>query len=132
MDMNTTTFTIIIIVLIILIAVLLYFFFRSNNSTYKMVAKNIDISHIVDQLNEKGWCLAHMKGCGHCTRQKQLLGEHINRIRHWSTNDPDDRNFEIPQHIRSQIRGYPTWFNIHTNTVSPGYKDISGLLKLLQ
>lgn len=123
--MNQEQIAVLVALVILIFAV---FFFSKNN---QMVSKEVTTGQVVDLLNQRGWGIALMEGCGWCGRQKEVLGPHLNQIRHSVVNRAGQGNFEIPPHIRSQIHSYPAWFNINTGEISAGFRDYNQMTRML-
>lgn len=132
MDSTTKAYGIILVILIILLLVLFAFYFTNGKRTSYTAKSVTDISYVVDELVRKDIGLATMKGCGYCTKQHQVLGEHKHRLSHCCVNDSSDCNYEIPEDIRKKMRGFPCFFSKRTGEVYPGYKDAQALIKFAQ
>ena len=67
------------------------------------------------KLEENGWVLYTMKGCHHCVRQKQVID--------FPSTDVED----MSEDEKKMIKGFPTWFNVKTSELSPGFKSTTEL-----
>lgn len=77
-----------------------------------------------ERLDDAGWSLYTMTGCGWCEEQKKVLGNDIYGLKIENCNNRE----ECTKIVQEQdIKGFPTWINVYSNEISPGFKTIEEL-----
>ena len=76
------------------------------------------------QLDDAGWMLYTMEGCGWCDEQKNVLGNNKFdiKIEHCETGEECVENA-----LLINTTGYPSWHNVFSNETRPGFHTIEEL-----
>ena len=103
-------------VAVVLIIVILYYVFLPRS-----LSKN---------LARRGWTVYYRKGCGYCTKQKQVLGGDFHKYIECDTNGNQLGGYTTSPPLpcnSPQITGFPFWYNTKNQKTHVGYQDIRAL-----
>lgn len=106
---------------IVLIVALLWVTGKITSITGKVVSDVDSGSDFYDCVGDSA-VLYIIDGCSWCTKQKEILGEHLDRINYINCTN------EMQKCNDAEIRGFPTW--VVGGVKYPGLKSLEGIQEI--
>ena len=89
---------------------------------------------LVKHLAGCGWVVYYRRGCGHCTKQKEVLGGNYKKYIECDENGVQLSGYTTKPPIACnspQIKGFPFWYNTKTGDTRLGFQGIGGDLQAM-
>jgi hypothetical protein len=89
---------------------------------------------LVKHLADCGWVVYYRRGCGHCSKQKEVLGGNYKKYIECDENGVQLSGYTTKPPIACnspQIKGFPFWYNTKTRETRLGFQGIGGDLQAM-
>lgn len=89
---------------------------------------------LVKHLADCGWVVYYRRGCGHCTKQKEVLGGNYKKYIECDANGVQLSGYTTKPPVACnspQIKGFPFWYNTKTGDTRLGFQGIGGDLQAM-
>jgi len=111
--------SILLATVVVMVAAILYIMFSGSSTA------------VGTRLSRGGWIVYYLRGCGYCTKQKELLGGRSPPG--YSFVECDMKGNQVGGQAppipcgHPIIKGYPFWFNVRTKETRAGLQSLSVL-----
>ena len=85
------------------------------------------------RIEDHGWVVYYRKGCGACTKQKQILGPYKNSVECGADGKVITSYIKTPPLPCNSplIKGFPFWYNTKTKASRVGVQDAAALKRMM-
>ena len=111
---------IVLLIVVILTCALIFYNKSAKQSFVGGYADVVDNKLLIDDLWNQGWRLYTKEACHFCHKQLEIISYPHKDVEYMTDKE------------KQMVQGYPTWYNIDTGQISPGFKDIKQLHQLLK
>lgn len=110
-----------LVFVILLLGSSVAFFLNLNDEAGDELIKDPTLG---ERLDDAGWMLYTMNGCGWCEKQKEVLGydKFDIKIENCATRDECTENA-----LAINTTGFPSWHNVFSNETLPGFRTLEQL-----